>query len=465
MTFFEKIYKSSPVFFQNIMLSSYGFYIRRQRYGSASGKNVKELEKSQWVSLDKLKKIQMDRLNKMLKHAYAKVPYYRNLFNSLELMPDQIKTIEDLKKLPTIDKNIVRKHSQQFIPTNMDKHKLIPVSTGGTTGTPLTIYMTKDAMQHLFAWSEARIKHWAGVKSGDKLASFLHGGDVLVPINQKKSPFWRWNRAYNQLLFSVFHMSESNLKHYVEKFNRFRPQIVQGYVTAVHILAKYILAHQLEVFTPKSILLSSETLFEHQKRDIEAAFHSKVYNGYSGAECIAFITECEEARLHISPEYGLVEFEKLRDGDDRYEIIGTNLFNFAMPLIRYRTRDVVTLSQQEKCPCGRELPLVESIEGRSEAMIVTPEGNWISPTSLAMAFETAANIRESQIIQLRKNKIHVKIIKEENFSKKDLAYITNRLKERVGKNMSIDIEFVDKIERTKTGKFRFIISEISSDEI
>ena len=251
MTFLDKVYKSSPVLFQNIMVSTYGYIILRQRYKGASEKYVTELEKSQWFSLDKLKEIQMDRLKKMLKHAYANVPYYRNLFNSIGLIPDQIKTIEDLKKLPPIDKSIVRKHLRQFIPTNIGKDKLIAINTGGTTGTPLTVYMTKDAIQHLFAWSEARIKHWAGVKSGDKLASFLHSGDVLVPINQKKPPFWRWNRAYNQLLFSVFHMSENNLKYYVEKYNRFRPQIVQGYVTAVHIFAKYILTHQLDVLLPR----------------------------------------------------------------------------------------------------------------------------------------------------------------------------------------------------------------------
>jgi len=464
MALLDKVYKSSPVLFQNIMVSTYGYIILRQRYKGASEEYVKELEKSQWFSLDKLKEIQMDRLKKMLKHAYDNVPYYRNLFNSLGLLPSHIQTIKDLKKLPIINKDTVRKHLRQFIATNINRKKLISFHTSGTSGSPLTIYVTKDSIQRLFAWSEARLKYWAGVKSGDKLASFLHGGDVLVHIDKKKPPFWRWNKAYNQLLFSVFHMSEANLRDYYEAFNRFRPQIVQGYVTAVHAFAKYILSHRLKIFPPKAILLSSETLFEHQRKDIEAAFRSKVYNGYSGCECVAFITECEEGGLHISPEYGLVEFKKLSDKDDRYEIIGTNLFNFAMPLVRYKTGDLVSLFQEKKCPCGRELPLVESIEGRSDAIIVTPEDNWISPTSLAMSIKSVENVKESQIIQLKKDKIIVKVVKEENFSKKDLNYFMKRLKERLGKSMSIDIEFVDSIKRTQVGKFQFIISKISADE-
>jgi len=465
VTFFERIYKLSPVFVQNIAVSTYGYMIRRQRYGGESKKYISELEKSQWFSLKKLKEIQINRLKDMIEHAYINVPYYQELFNRLKILPEHIQTIEDLKRLIVIDKYIIKRHSEKFLATNMNRKRLIPIHTGGTTGTPLTIYLTKKAMRRLFAWSEARVKNWSGAKSGDKLASFLHSGEVLIPINQKRPPFWRWNKAYNQLLFSVFHMSENNLKYYMEKFNRFRPQIVQGYVTAIHTFARYILRHQLQIFSPKAVLLSSETLFEHQKREIEDAFRSRVYNGYSGGECVAFITECERGGLHISPEYGVVELEKLRNGDDRYEIIGTNLFNFAMPLIRYRTGDIVTLSQKKKCPCGRELPLVQSVEGRSDEMVVTPEGNWISPSSLVMAFQTARNTKESQIIQLSRNKIIVKIVKEAGFSKRDLNYILHRLKERVGKNMSIEIEFVDSIERTKAGKFRFVISKSSSDEI
>ena len=439
--------------------------IRRQRYGGESEKYISELEKSQWFSLRKFKEIQINRLKEMIEHAYYNVPYYQELFNRLKILPEHIQTIEDLKRLPVVDKYTVKRHSEQFLATNMNKKRLIRIHTGGTTGTPLTIYLTKNAMRRLFAWSEARVKNWTGVKSGDKLASFLHSGEVLVPLNQKKPPFWRWNKAYNQLLFSVFHMSEDNLKYYVKKFNGFRPQIVQGYVTAVYTFARYILNHQLQIFSPKGVLLSSETLFAHQRRVIESAFHSKVYNSYSGGECVAFITECERGRLHLSPEYGVIELRKIRDGDDRYEIIGTNLFNFAMPLIRYKTGDIVTLSQEKKCLCGRELPLVKSVEGRSDAMVVTPEGHWVSPSSLAMAFQTARNIKESQIIQLSRNKIIAKIVKEEKFSKRDLNYILHRLNERVGKNMTIEIEFVDHIEKTKAGKFRFVISEISSDEI
>jgi len=148
--------------------------IRRQRYGGESEKYISELEKSQWFSLRKFKEIQINRLKEMIEHAYYNVPYYQELFNRLKILPEHIQTIEDLKRLPVVDKYTVKRHSEQFLATNMNKKRLIRIHTGGTTGTPLTIYLTKNAMRRLFAWSEARVKNWTGVKSGDKLASFLH---------------------------------------------------------------------------------------------------------------------------------------------------------------------------------------------------------------------------------------------------------------------------------------------------
>jgi len=452
------LYHHLPIFVQNIAVAVEGYRIKKQRYGDNFQKYLQELEKSQWFSCEQLEKIQLQKLKKMIDHAYKNVHYYTTLFNKIRLAPNDIKNIDDLKKIPILEKQIIREHRDEFIAKNIPKRKLIPYATGGTTGSPLTLYVTKDAIQYNFACGETRTKYWAGVKYGDRLATFL--GKLIVPPCTQKPPFWRYNKAYNQILFSSFHMNEQNLDYYIEEFNRFKPEILQGYVSTVYIFAKYILNHHIKVSSPTAILLSSETLFDWQRKEIEKAFGSKIYNGYSLAEFVVFISECENGSLHMSPEYGITEFKKILNEKNKYEIIGTTLFNYAMPLIRYKTGDIVTLSDEKKCPCGRQLPMVESIEGRSDGMIVTPENRYISPASLSLVFQSAENIKEAQMIQSSKNMITLRLIREKNFSEKNLNYIEKGLKERLGSNIIINIEYVNKIERTNSGKFQFIISHI-----
>ena len=455
------IYKFLPISLQNIAVTMQGFRIRKQRYGGNSYKYISELDKSQYFDKKAIKENQEQKLRYIIKIAYDNVPYYRKLFKNNHLKPSDIRYIEDLNKIPVLEKETVKKFGDEFVSKNIERKDLVAELTGGTTGTPLVIYYTKDAIKYIFALGEARFKHWAGVKSGDKLASFLHGVDAFVPISQTKPPFWRWNKAYNQLLFSVFHMNENNLKYYVKKYNEFQPKIIQGYTSAIDIFAKYILKYKIKVFAPKAILVSSETLFDIQRKNIEKAFNSKVYNGYSGAENVALITECEKGRLHINPECSIVEFKKIMGTENKYEIIGTNLYNFAMPLLRYRTGDIVTLTNETKCPCGRNFPLIKSIEGRTDDMLMTPEGDYIGSASMSVVFELVNNIQEVQIIQNKMDEIIVKVVKLENFNKYDLNLLKDRLKERLGNKVSIKVVFVNQIKRTRAGKFKFIISNIT----
>jgi len=457
-----KIYKILPFPLQNIAVTMQGFKLRKQRSGGNFNKYVNELDKNQYFDKKTIKENQEQKLKYIVKIAYDNVPYYRKLFRKNHLKPSDIRYIEDLNKLPLLEKGTIKKFGDEFISKNIKRKDLVAESTGGTTGTPLDIYYTKDALKYIYALVESRVKHWAGVKSGDKLASFLHGVDAFVPISQTTPPFWRWNKAYNQLLFSVFHMNENNLKYYVIKYNEFQPKIIQGYTSAIDIFAKYILKYKIKVFAPKAILVSSETLFDIQRKDIEKAFNSKVYNGYSGAENVALITECEKGRLHISPEPSIIEFKKIVGTENKYEIIGTNLFNFAMPLLRYKTSDMVTLTNETKCPCGRNFPLIKSIEGRTDDMLMTPEGEYIGSASMSVVFELVNNLQEVQIIQNKMDEIIVKVVKLENFNQYDLNLLKDRLKERLGNKVSIKVVFVNQIKRTRSGKFKFIISNITN---
>ena len=455
-----KIYEFLPIPLQNIAVSMQGFRLKWQRYGGNFNKLVTMLNESQYFDKNTIKENQEQKLKYLVKIAYDKVPYYRKLFRNHRLKPTDIRNIEDLNKIPVLEKETVRKFGDELISEDFNKKKLVAHKTGGTTGTPINYYCTKNDIVYYNAFVEARVKYWAGVKFGDKIASFHHGTDEFVPISQIKPPFWRWNKANNQLLFSIYHMNESNFKYYIKKYNEFQPKILQGYTSAIDIFAKYILKYKIKVFSPKAVLVSAETLFDIQRKHIEKAFNSKVYNGYTDSLNGALINECEKGRLHISPEFSIVEYKKITGTENKYEIIGTNLYNFAMPLLRYRTCDIVTLTDEKKCPCGREFPLVKSIRGRTDDMLMTPEGNYLGSASMMAAVEILNNIKEIQIIQNKIDEIIVKVVKLENFNQYDLNLLRDRLKKRLGNKILIQVVFVNQIERTRAGKFRFIISNI-----
>lgn len=455
MSISMKIYNHLPVFLQNLATTAAGYRIKWQRYGGNSKKYVSQLEKSQWFPLETFTEIQEEKLRKMIEHAYQYVPYYRNLFDERGLSHKDIQKISDLEKIPILEKHVLRERTDEFVSRYYKKRHLIVGHTGGTTGNPLTLYVDKDAFRYAFAFSETRLRHWAGVKSGDRQATFL--GRLIVPINVKKPPFWRFNRAFNQMLFSSFHMSENNLGYYMEELKRFQPQTIQGYVSTIYTMAKYILDCGEEgCVQPKAILVSAETLFESQREKIEKAFASRVYNGYSAGDYGGLITQCEKRGLHISPEFGIIE---LKEKHGKHELITTQLFNYAMPLIRYRIGDLVVPSDRS-CPCERKLPLVESIEGRIEGMLITPEGNIISPMTMVDALKSVNNVKETQIVQTEIDKVIVRVVKKEWFSQKDLICLKKQLQERLGKRMSIEVILVDKIGRTRSGKFQVIVSKV-----
>lgn len=448
------IYHRLPGWTQHIAVTSYGYILKHQRYGGNFQKYVKELEETQWLSLEKLREIQTERLRAIVRHAYENVPYYESLFNKIGLLPYDIEYIKDLSKIPILEKETLRQEIDRFVAKNISKRKLMVDATGGTTGTPLSVYITKDILRRQFAYWEARQKRWAGVKMGDKLATFL--GRTVVPAGKNKPPFWRYNIALNQILFSSFHMEESNLKYYVDKFNSFKPRVIIGYPSSVNLLAKYILDYKKTIFTPKAILLTSESLTPTQRKNIEEAFGAKVFNQYGGAELVAFVSECEKGSLHVSMDYGVVELQRIKN---KHEIIATTLINYAMPVLRYRTGDFAVPAKVKKCACGRELPLIDSIEGRRSEMLVTPEGRYIGSAALSLVFEYAKNVKQAQIVQPDGKKIIVRVFKEKEFSQNDREFILLEMRKRVGDTLDIEIEeLTHGISRSTSGKAQFIIS-------
>lgn len=452
----EQVYRRSPVLAQHGMATAFGLKERVLRFGGRFRAYCDEIERGQWLSEAALAEIQAARLRAMVAFSAEHVPYYRKLFAGLELTAADIATPADLAQLPVLDKETVRASPELFRPARL-RERAVSQSTGGTTGTPLRYWVTPSAMQYTYATYEVRFRNWAGVALGDRMASI--NGRKVVPVEQTKPPFWRYNLAFNQLYLSAYHLTEENLPAYIGQLERYRPEVLVGYVSAVHLLADHINRHGLKgAVRPRAVLASSETLFPWMRDDIERAFGCKAHDGYGLGELVAFITECSQGGLHVSPEYGVVEGVEL-DGERR--LVATGLFNKAMPLLRYDTGDVIDLAELgQRCECGRELPLVNKLLGRADDYVVTPDGRSVGPAPLSLAFQSVPGIRESQIRQDDRSAVHVSLVVSPEFGAEQQEQLDRELHQRLGADLSIDYSRVDSIPRTTWGKRRLVDSRV-----
>jgi len=453
-----KIYHSAPLFVRKPIKNIYRKVIPFPYvYGIKFAKFYNFLMKSQWWPKKKLEEFQNERLRVIIKHAYENVPYYRRIFDERGLKPEDIQTKEDLKLLPVLTKDDVRKHFNELMARDFEKYKPVLSHTSGSTGTAMDFYLTEfveNVIERAFVW---RHWNWANFNYGDKVITIR--GQILTDDLNAVAPY---KIQENNLLLSSFHLSEQSMRKYSELIINFKPKIIRAYPSAIFLMTNYFKSRELNPPKVTSIITSSETLLQEHRTEIENFWGCKVYDWYGLGERVAAIGECEDGGFHINLEYGIVEFKDV-SGSNQKEIIATSFWNFAMPLIRYSTRDLITLSTNSKCSCGRSLPTVESIDGRIEDFVITKDKRIVG--RLDAAFKYSFGIKYSQIIQDKIGHIIVKIVKDENYTDKDREKLDIELRKRLGKDIDIEYEFVDDIPRTKAGKLRFVISNVKLEEV
>ncbi len=456
----EALYRRSPVAVQHAMATAFGVRERALRHGGGYRAFTAELDRDQWLAADELQAVQDRRLRAMVSFCATAVPHWRDLFARLRLAAGDLRTAADLAALPVLEKEEVRAAPQRFRPEHPTE-RLITWTTGGTTGTPLRCSVVPSAVQYNAAAYEVRFRRWAGIRPGARMASI--NGRVIVPIEQRQPPFWRRNLAFNQLYLSGWHLTPDNLPSYVERLARFAPEVIVGYVSTVHVLARHLLDHgRAGELRPRAVLVSSETLFPWLRDDIEAAFGCRVFNGYSLNELTAFVSECPAGSMHVSPEYGVIE--AMAGPGDAHELVTTGLFNRAMPLLRYRTGDLVRPAPTDAgaCPCGRHLPVLGEIVGRVDDRVVTPEGGVVGPAALSLAFQASPGLRQAQVVQDSAEEVHVLLRADAGFGPAEEVQLRGALRSRLGPTIAITFERVADIPRTSAGKERLIVSRLSS---
>ena len=419
--------------------------------------------KNQWLSYEEQMLQQENQLHKMINFVYDNVPYYRNIFKGLNLSPDDIRTIDDLEKLPIITKDIIKANWEDLKPINLSSMKYKINSTGGSTGTPFK-YRLLNADRFLDATLFYRGWGNGGYELGDKMV-FLAGSSLDVGsksvITKKAHEISR-----NLRKLSSFDMGTEEMQKYTNVINSFKPKFLRGYPSSINFFASYLKENDVEIISPSAVFTTAEKLMPPMRKNIEEAFDCHVYDAYGLNDGGVGAYECSEHNgLHIDTERSIMEVvddsgAQVNEGIG--SILATSLHNYAMPFIRYDTGDMGHIVE-DVCGCGRGSMLLKEVMGRSVDVLLTPEGKSVHGWFFLMIFwEYCKGIKEYQVVQEQIDKIVIKIVQEDNFDEKQIEIIRDIIK-RKSSGWDVEFRFVDEIERTKAGKCKFIINSMGED--
>ena len=435
--------------------------------GTRTMKCLRELERSQWWSRDELLELQHQRLRRLVKQAYDNVPYYRRIFDVRGLKPNDIESIEDLAKLPVLNKLLVRKNFDDMVARGFPAKEMIPNATGGSTGETLAFYSTRDDLYNWGFAAAQRAYRWAGYEIGDRLVILRERHlyrSTLEAIRETAKEF-----IERVVFIDANELSLEKLTFFARKLGGFRPAVIQGYPSAVYLLARFIEKEGMPKFRPKAVIMASEQLYDYQREFIGQVFECDTYSHYASWEVYAIATECpEHSGYHIAAENIIIEIV-----DDRGEpvpagqegkILITNLHNYAMPFIRYDMGDV-GVSSDKVCPCGRGLPLLAALTGRTTDAIITRSGKSIPGVALPWQFMASLGVEQFQIVQQSYEEVMVRLVMGGKYFANRAEELTREIIRRYrpifGEDMEITVDFVDDIPPTKAGKRRIVVSNLT----
>ncbi|ARN74099.1 phenylacetate--CoA ligase family protein [Oceanicoccus sagamiensis] len=459
MSTLDNLYQKMPAFIQTLMCSGYGFLLKRRRYNKEYFRIEKEYVDRDFYSSEQLQAFSWDELKKLVIFAQNHVPYYKKHFEKTGISADQINSPEDFARcIPVLTKAEVQANLADFSPDTLDEMETMEVKTSGTTGTGLVFPVTIDADRRQWAlWWRYRMRF--GIDHSTWYAHFY--GKSVVPLSQDKPSFWRINYPGRQILFSAYHMQEDNMEAYVDALNHYKPLWIQGYPSLLVLIAEAVIQHGGLTYQPEVVTIGAESLLPHQKHIIEQAFGVGCRQHYGLTEMAANISECPEGNLHVDEDFAHVEF--LDDGNGMYDIVSTGFVNKAFVLLRYKTGDTASLpTGNASCSCGRAGRLVTDIDGRIEDYIVTPDGRKIG--RLDHIVKDMVNIKECQIIQNAPDKITFNVVKGGSYKQADEQRLIVETKNRIGDLIDITINYTESLTRSKTGKLRFVVSELKDNQ-
>jgi phenylacetate-CoA ligase len=458
--FGDRLYEASPIWMQKILVATFGAWWYYRRFGGSYQQQVTQIRQRDDWTAEQWNTYQNRRLRRIIKAAVRSV-YYPQLFQGAGIRPEEI-NLDTLHRLPYLEKDTLRQRSADLL-TQAPPRGTVVLHSSGTTGTPTDIYYTPGFHTLELAFHEARCKNWAGVSYKDRRVMF--GVRKVCRFEQNRPPFWRLSPIENMAYLSIYHLTPRYIPAYIDFLNRFQPKVVMGYPSSLGTLAQFALDSERELAPARAIITMAETLTTSTRKALEAAWHCRVWDLYGAVEQCMLATQCEYGSYHTSPDVGIIEIVNSQGTSCRPgeigEVICTGLQNELQPLIRYRVGDIAAWSTQQTCACGRQMPILESIQGRYEDMCFTADGR--AMLRFDTVFKGIKAIKEAQVIQEAIDQFVILVVPTAEFDAHDAKIIQKNMLAHVG-NVRVDVQQVDAIPRARSGKFRAVISRLTAED-
>ncbi len=437
---------------------SFPFLAYREGLGGIM-QELRSLEDSQFWPAERIMQLQQIRLKKIMIHAYEHTDFYHRRFQEAGFNPYTFRHHDAIKTLPVLTREEVRDNLPDMVAKNHAPGALHLSQTGGTTGVQMRFYRSDACL----AGKEAaiyRFERWTGWDFGEPVG-------VVCPARQDhvgyhtmrssiKNEFFR-----RQIVFPAAVVDDAACEDFLRKIVKKRPTIIRAFSSPLHDLARFVQSTGWADIPLKAVVTTGEPLYAHQRRSISRAFDCPVFDSYRSREAGPIAQECEVHRgMHVNAECLHIEVNGLNGYDEHDgrtgELIVTDLLNYGMPLIRYDTGDEGTLGSRT-CPCGRGLPLLERIAGRSGDMLVSPEGRRVTPAALNLYLigEAPDLVGQMQVIQDRIDHLTIRVTKDPSPTPENMQHQKTMVEQLFGHGMRVHFEIVDEIPREKSGKYLF----------
>jgi len=448
----QAAYERFPAPARHVVASARGWLLARSRYAPETFQILRNLREHERWNSDQIRAYQLGALQAILDLARNTVPFYRGY-------PDiQLRTFEDLRQLPVLQRDTVRENQERFVSTAIPASKIIRVGTTGTTGGNLRVAYTEKIARANWAFL-LRQREWAGLNAREPRITLQ--GSRVAPVRSAKPPFWVHNLAERQILLSIFHLSEQTAPAYIRFLRAHQGLVFEGFPSALGILAGFVLARG-EGIPMRAVFTSGEPLYASIREKTEQAFQAPVFDSYGMTELCGLIQQCERGRMHLIPDYGFLE---ILGEDDRPALGGaeghfvwTGFINSAMPLIRYRIGDSGRWLAGETCPCGREFPLVLPTITRESDLLRCPDGRVFSPRALNQLLKNSNSLRSCQFIHERRERVLVRAVAGNGRALEEMMRIRAGLQELLGPHMEVTADLAREPFTGPGGKIPLIVN-------
>lgn len=420
----------------------------------------RRMEESQWWPAERLQALQVQRLRALLVDIGEHVPYYRDLFARLGFQPGSVTGLDDLRALPFLDKATIRAHTEAL--KHAHAKGLARFNTGGSSGEPLIFFIGLERVSHDVA-AKWRATRWWGVDIGDP--EIVVWGSPIELGAQDRVRQLR-DRVLRTELLPAFEMNEPRLDAMVATIRARRPRMLFGYPSALTHIARHAekRGQRMDDLGLRVAFVTSERLYDDQRATISRVFGCPVANGYGGRDAGFIAHQCPSGGMHLTAEDIVLELidrdgRPVPDGEPG-EIVVTHLATRDFPFVRYRTGDIA-VRDPKPCACGRGLPLLKEIQGRSTDFVVAADGTVMHGLALIYILRDLPGLQSFKVVQHDLQRTSVQLVPGPGFDPGCREKIVEGFRRRLGAQVQVDVDTVDTIAPEKSGKFRYIVSHVT----